>query len=75
MLAAEIRKRPVKCIHSSRWRWRLDEMFVKINGERGFFADRPPKIGVDPEAENRRLKRELARVTEERDTLKKQPRT
>jgi transposase len=26
---------------------------------------------VDHEAENRRLKRELARVTEERDTLKK----
>lgn len=27
--------------------------------------------GVDHEAENRRLKRELARVTEERDILKK----
>jgi transposase len=30
-----------------------------------------PKPGVDHEAENRRLKRELARVTEERDILKK----
>ena len=30
---------------------------------------------VDHEAENRRLKRELARVTEERDILKKQRRT
>ena len=29
------------------------------------------KPGVDHEAENRRLKRELARVTEERDILKK----
>ena len=27
--------------------------------------------GVDHEAENRRLKRELARMTEERDILKK----
>ena len=31
----------------------------------------PKKHGVDHEAENRRLKRELARVTEERDILKK----
>ena len=31
----------------------------------------PTKLGVDHEAENRRLKRELARVTEERDILKK----
>ena len=30
---------------------------------------------VDHEAENRRLKRELARMTEERDILKKRPRT
>jgi len=30
-----------------------------------------PKPGVDHEAENRHLKRELARVTEERDILKK----
>jgi transposase-like protein len=30
---------------------------------------------IDHEAENRRLKRELARVTEERDILKKQRRT
>jgi len=36
------------------------------------FADPPPKAsGVDHEAENRLLKRELARVTEERDILKK----
>ena len=36
------------------------------------FAEPAPKAGsVDHEAENRRLKRELARVTEERDILKK----
>ncbi len=35
------------------------------------FRELPPKPGVDHEAENRRLKRELARVTEERDILKK----
>jgi len=31
----------------------------------------PKKPGMDHETENRRLKRELARVTEERDILKK----
>ena len=36
------------------------------------FAPPAPKMGgMDHEAENRRLKRELARVTEERDILKK----
>ena len=36
------------------------------------FAEPAPKMsGVDLDAENRRLKRELARVTEERDMLKK----
>lgn len=36
------------------------------------FAEPAPKAsGVDHEAENRRLKRELARVTEARDILKK----
>jgi transposase len=36
------------------------------------FAEPSPMVlGVDHEAENRRLKRELARVTEERDILKK----
>ena len=35
------------------------------------FGDPAPKPGVDHEAENRRLKRELARMTEERDILKK----
>lgn len=32
------------------------------------FAEPGPKLCVDHEAENRRLKRELARVTEESDT-------
>ena len=36
------------------------------------FAEPAPKLGsIDLDAENRRLKRELARVTEERDILKK----
>lgn len=40
------------------------------------FGDPVPKNpGVDHEAENRRLKRELTRVTEERDILKRQRRT
>ena len=36
------------------------------------FAEPAPKLGsIDHAAENRRLKRELKRVTEERDILKK----
>lgn len=33
LFAAEIRKRRVEGMRSSRWRWHLDEVFVKINGE------------------------------------------
>ena len=33
MFAAEIRRRRIQGMKSSRWRWHLDEMFVKINGE------------------------------------------
>ena len=36
MFAAEIRKRRIDGMKSSRWRWHLDEMFVKINGERHY---------------------------------------
>lgn len=32
MFAAEIRKRRVEGMQSSRWKWHLDEVFVKING-------------------------------------------
>ena len=36
MFAAEIRKRRIEGMKSSRWRWHLDEIFVKINGERHY---------------------------------------
>ncbi|MCV2874572.1 IS6 family transposase [Defluviimonas sp. WL0050] len=36
MFASEIRKRRVLGMRSSHWRWHLDEMFVKINGERHY---------------------------------------
>ena len=36
MFASEIRKRRVEDLRSSHWRWHLDEMFVKINGERHY---------------------------------------
>ncbi len=36
LFAAEIRKRRIEGMKSSRWRWHLDEMFVKINGERHY---------------------------------------
>ena len=36
MFASEIRKRRIEGMKSSRWRWHLDEVFVKINGERHY---------------------------------------
>ena len=36
MFAAEIRKRRIAGLRSSHWRWHLDEVFVKINGERHY---------------------------------------
>lgn len=34
MFAAEVRRRRVSRLRAGRqWRWHLDEMFVKINGE------------------------------------------
>jgi len=36
LFAAEIRKRRIEGMKSSHWRWHLDEMFVKINGERHY---------------------------------------
>jgi putative transposase len=36
MFAAEIRKRRIQHRRFSQWRWHLDEVFVKINGERHY---------------------------------------
>ena len=36
MFASAIRKRRVEDRRSSHWRWHLDEVFVKINGERHY---------------------------------------
>lgn len=36
VFAAEIRKRRIDGMRSSQWRWHLDEIFVKINGERHY---------------------------------------
>ena len=36
MFASEIRKRRIAGLMSSRWQWHLDEVFVKINGERHY---------------------------------------
>ena len=33
MFAAEIRRRRIQSLRSSRWQWHLDEVFVKINGK------------------------------------------
>ena len=36
MFAAEIKKRRIDGMKSSRWQWHLDEIFVKINGEKHY---------------------------------------
>jgi putative transposase len=36
LFAYEIRKRRIEGMKSSRWQWHLDEVFVKINGERHY---------------------------------------
>jgi len=36
MFASEIRKRRAEGLRSSHWRWHLDEVFVKINGEQHY---------------------------------------
>lgn len=36
MFASEIQNRRIERIKSSRWRWHLDGMFVKINGEKHY---------------------------------------
>ena len=46
MFAAEIRKRRIHHRSFSRWRWHLDEVFVRINGEMHY-----PRRAVDHEGE------------------------
>ena len=36
MFANEIRKRRIEGLKASRWQWHMDEVFVKINGERHY---------------------------------------
>ena len=46
MFASDIRKRRIEGMMSSHWRWHLEEMYVKINGERPYLWR-----AVDHEAE------------------------
>jgi putative transposase len=51
VFAAEIRKRRIHHCFYSNWRWHLDEVFVRINGEmhyrhRQLNACRPSDIGA-----------------------------
>jgi putative transposase len=46
LFAAKIRKRRVVGMRSSNWRWHLDEVFLKINGQRDY-----PWRPVDHEGE------------------------
>ena len=36
MFSADIRRRRIQGMRTSRWRWHLDEVFIKINGERHY---------------------------------------
>ena len=36
MFASEIKKRRIQSLKSSKWRWHLDEVFVKIRGQRHY---------------------------------------
>jgi putative transposase len=36
LFAAEVRKRRVSGVRSSRWRWHLDEVFLRINGQQHY---------------------------------------
>jgi len=36
LFASKIRKRRLSAMKASRWRWHLDEIFVKISGERHY---------------------------------------
>jgi len=46
MFASEIRKRRIEGMKSSHWRWHLDKIIVKINGERHYLW-----LAVDHEGE------------------------
>lgn len=48
LFATEIRKRRVSGIRSSHWRWHLDEVFVKINGQRHYLWRAVDHDGVAP---------------------------
>lgn len=57
MFAAEIKKRRIEGMKSSYWRWHLDEVFVKINGERLYLWR-----AVDHEGEGEMHELDLSRV-------------
>jgi len=63
MFAAEIKKRRVGGMKSSHWRWHLEEMFVKINGEMRYL-----RRAVDHEGEA--LESFVARARDKNTALK-----
>lgn len=60
MFASEIRKRRIEGLKSSRWKWHLDEVFVKINGERHYLWP-----AVDHEGRRGMHEMDLSRVWSE----------
>ena len=72
MFAGEIRKRRVHGRNGSNWRWHLDEVLVRINGERHSTPSHPPRhfqttpsrrfVPVEPTASLTVLKKRFRRI-------------
>ena len=63
MFASEIKKRRVAQMKLSNWRWHLNDMFVKINGERSYLC-----WAVDHEGEV--LEGLVTKTRDKKDALK-----
>ena len=75
MFAAEIRKRRVNHRSYSRWRWHLDEVFVRINGETRYLwraVDHEGEV-LEVLATKRRDRRECGRWLNNRAENSHQP--
>jgi putative transposase len=67
--ASEIRKRRFEGVRSGRWRWRLDEMHLKINGDMRDLWRAVDHIGEAPEcivAKTRDMKAVLKNLGKQR---------
>jgi hypothetical protein len=75
MFAAEIRKRRIEGMSSSSWRWHLDEVFVKVNGERHYLrrAVDHEDEGLESYVTKTRDKKAALKFLEESDAQARSP--